>query len=89
MPGCSVQLAPDGHRLTTFRLVAVALVLASTVGFFGLLRRRGCGCLEVAEGVDVDQARRLSLAIYGSRVEPESCPLSARCVRPAHLEVRS
>lgn len=84
VPGGSRHLALGGHRLTTFRLVVCALVLASVARFFGSLKRRAFGCLELVDGVDLDHGRRLSLAIAGAEGEPGSCSLTARCVRPAH-----
>lgn len=89
VPGRSAQLALVGHRLTTFRSVACALVLASVAAFFGSLKRRGFGCLEVSDGIDIDQARQVALSIAGVRSRLGVCQLTARCVRPAHIEVAS
>ena len=89
VPGGSPQLALNGHRLTTARLVVCALVMASVAGFFGSMKRRGFGCLELGDGVDLDHGRRLSLAISGSKSNPGACSHTTRCVRPAHIEVAS
>lgn len=86
----SPDLALNGHCSTTVRAVAVGLVMAEVQRFFAQLKRRVGGCLDIGDGVDLDQARRFALELTGPvDGHPKACPRSSRCVRPAHLEVRS
>lgn len=88
--GGSEELALGGHHSSTFRMVLVALVLDAAARFLADLKRRFGGCLEYS-GASPRLAQRLSLELACGPVSGSvitTCP-TRRCVRPAHLEVRS
>jgi hypothetical protein len=82
--GRAPRLALDGHRLTTFRAVVVALVLRAVEAFVLNLRRGVGGCL-ISDGRALSRRFSWELARGPAGREVESVCGRRACVRPTHL----
>jgi len=74
----------DGHRLTTFRAVVVALVLRAVEVFVLSLRRGVGGCL-ISDGRTLSRRFSWEVARGPARREVKSVCGRRACVRPTHL----